>query len=84
MYVDIDFYNHIYLNPIDGKVVPYYALSTYDKWVYKDVKSLLLERCPELIDRYLEIQIVMYQVLKVYQVKSMLLHWLHMYLNRDV
>ncbi len=52
--IDIDFYNHLYLNPIDGKVVPYYALSKYEKWVYKDVKSLLLENCPELIDKYLE------------------------------
>lgn len=53
--IDIDFYNHIYLNPNDGKVTAYYALSTRDKWVYEDVKSLLMAHCPNLIENYIKI-----------------------------
>mgnify|MGYP003365605713 CR=1 FL=1 len=53
--IDIDFYNHIYLNPNDGKITAYYALSTIDKWVYKDVKSLLTAHCPDLIENYIKI-----------------------------
>ena len=33
--VDIDWFNHIYLNPFDGKVTPYFALNTTDKLVFK-------------------------------------------------
>lgn len=40
--VDIDWFNHIYLNPFDGKVTPYFALNTTDKLVFKNVESLLL------------------------------------------
>lgn len=50
--VDIDFYNHIYLNPNDGKIVPYYATSIVDKWVYPNIESILKEKCPRLIDNY--------------------------------
>ncbi|MBT8982167.1 hypothetical protein BTH70_05655 [Lactobacillus delbrueckii subsp. bulgaricus] len=39
--VDIDFFNHIYLNPFDGKIYPYFALDTTNKVFFKDVKSLL-------------------------------------------
>lgn len=39
--VDIDWFNHIYLNPFDGKVTPYFALNTTDKLVFKNVESLL-------------------------------------------
>ncbi|MBT8938447.1 hypothetical protein BTI76_05585 [Lactobacillus delbrueckii subsp. bulgaricus] len=39
--VDIDFFNHIYLNPFDGKISPYFALDTTNKVFFKDVKSLL-------------------------------------------
>lgn len=53
--IDIDFYNHIYLNPHDGKVSPYYAISTTDKDVYPDIPSLLREKRPDMLDRYLEI-----------------------------
>ena len=53
--IDIDFYNHIYLNPFDGSVNPYYALSIIDKWVYKDIKSLLIAHCPQLTDKFIEV-----------------------------
>lgn len=53
--VDIDYYNHIYLNLSDGKVTPYYAESVVDKDIYPDIPTLLKERCPEMLDKYLDV-----------------------------
>lgn len=46
--VDIDFLNHVYLNPFDGKVTPYYAEDTVSRLVYEDLPALLREKLPEL------------------------------------
>lgn len=53
--VDIDFFNHIYLNPEDGTVTPYFALSIIDKYIYPDVKALLLDRRIDLYNNYLKL-----------------------------
>lgn len=50
--VDIDFFNHIYVNPYDGKVTPYNAASMYDKNIYKNVRSLLAARKPEILPAF--------------------------------
>ena len=50
--VDIDFYNHLYVNVYDGKITPYWALSMTDKIFYKDLKGLLKENCPKLLKKY--------------------------------
>ena len=52
--VDIDFLNHIYVNPADGKVTPYYATSIIDKYVHPDIKNLLFERRKDLYNAYIE------------------------------
>lgn len=39
--VDIDFYNHLYINPLDASITPYYATDIQNKWVYKNLISLL-------------------------------------------
>lgn len=52
--VDIDDYNHIYINPIDGRVVPYYAIDMEKKYVYKDLKMLFEERRPSLLPNYIK------------------------------
>lgn len=39
--VDIDFFNHIYINPLDGTITPYFAWSMTDKLVFKSVNALL-------------------------------------------
>lgn len=39
--VDIDWFNHVYLNPFDGKVTPYFAMNTTDKLVFNNMESLL-------------------------------------------
>lgn len=46
--VDIDFWNHVYLNPFDGKVTPYYAENICSRLVYDDLPSLLKAELPEL------------------------------------
>ena len=47
--VDIDFLNHIFLNPCDGSIVPYHATSIVDKRVYRSIHSLLSNHCPDLL-----------------------------------
>lgn len=47
--VDIDYYNHIYLNPYDGSVIPYFAPSPFSKYVYKSTVSLFADRKPEML-----------------------------------
>lgn len=39
--IDIDWFNHVYLNPFDGKVTPYFAWNTMNKWAYQNVAALL-------------------------------------------
>ena len=39
--VDIDFFNHVYLDPLDGSLTPYYAESTEERAVYDTVELLL-------------------------------------------
>lgn len=46
--VDIDFFNHIYINPIDGKMTPYFAYSIVEKYVYENLVSLLKYNLPDL------------------------------------
>ena len=50
--VDIDFSNHIYLNPYDGTLVSYNARSMYDKKVYKNIRCLLSDQRPEMLLSY--------------------------------
>lgn len=50
--VDIDFYTHIYINPIDLKLTGYSAENMINKEVYKNIPSLLKAECPELYENY--------------------------------
>lgn len=48
--VDIDWFNHVYLNPFDGKVTPYFAFDMTNKVVFDDMESLLESSpCPPLL-----------------------------------
>lgn len=51
--IDIDFYNHIFVNPIDGTIASYYATSKKNKYVYSNITSLLKEKRPDLYSKYL-------------------------------
>ncbi|KAA1186178.1 DUF4116 domain-containing protein [Paenibacillus sp. B2(2019)] len=50
--VDIDFFNHVYLNPGDGTLTPYYAESMIDKYEFKNIKALLKAKRPDLHRKY--------------------------------
>ncbi len=50
--VDIDFYNHIYLNPNDGTIHAYYSPQFGAQIKYKGVIELIKARCPDLYVNY--------------------------------
>lgn len=53
--IDIDFFNHIYVNPMDMTITGYYANDMIDKIVYPDVPELLKQECPALYSKYLNL-----------------------------
>lgn len=53
--VDIDFHNHLYLNPLDGSITSYFAYSMVDKYVYENFPSLLKYECPKLFEKYIKL-----------------------------
>ena len=50
--VDIDYYNHVYLNPRDGSVTPYYAESITEKYAHENIAALLKKERPDLYSNY--------------------------------
>lgn len=50
--IDIDFFNHIYVNPFDGTVTGYWASDIVNKLIYPTVPSLLEAQCPSLYEAY--------------------------------
>ena len=53
--IDIDFYNHIYVNPFDATLTAYWASDIINKLVYPDIRTLLKNECPSLYSNYLEL-----------------------------
>ncbi len=53
--VDIDFFNHIYINPVDLTVKGYYATDIIHKWIYDSIPALLEDHSPELYKNYLNL-----------------------------
>lgn len=60
--VDLDIFNHVYLNPFDGKITPYFAFNTTEKMVFTNIEALLksspvppsLDNGASILDQYLE------------------------------
>ncbi len=50
--IDIDYFNHVYVNPIDMKITGYWASDIIHKKVFPTVTALLKEECPTLYERY--------------------------------
>lgn len=50
--IDIDFYNHVYVNPVDMTVTGYWAQDIVFKQIYSNVPALLKEKCPEIYNTY--------------------------------
>ena len=53
--IDIDFNNHIYVNPIDLTVTGYWASDIINKVVYPSIPALLEKRCPSIFDQYVKL-----------------------------
>lgn len=54
--IDIGGFYHIYVNPLDGKITPYYAEDTSSRIIFKDLKALLQVLPPfnrRLLENYL-------------------------------
>ena len=50
--------HHLYINPIDGTITPYWApFSMVEKYVYKNIPSMLKSGCPQLYLAYSKKQI---------------------------
>ena len=52
--IDIDFYNHIYVNPIDLSVTGYWASDIINKIIYPSIPTLLEKNCPEIFNEYIK------------------------------
>lgn len=50
--IDIDFLNHIYVNPTDFSITGYWARDIINKIVFPSIPTLLESKCPKLFDNY--------------------------------
>ena len=55
--VDLDYFNHIYLNPLDGTITPYSAESKFKREPYKNLASLISRQMPHLLSALKEKQL---------------------------
>ena len=52
--IDIDFCNHIYVNPLNGITTAYWASDIINKHVFNSAQALLEANCPKLYSNYLK------------------------------
>ena len=50
--IDINFFNHVYVNPVDLTVTGYWTSDIIQKVVYPNIPFLLKEQCPQLYTNY--------------------------------
>ena len=50
--VDVDFYNHVYLNPFDGTVTSYTATDIVNKYVFSGFETMLESKRKDLLSEY--------------------------------
>lgn len=50
--IDIDYYNHIYVNPNDFSFTGYWAFDIIKKIVYRSIPDLLEAQCPQIFQNY--------------------------------
>lgn len=53
--IDIDFYNHIYVNPFDLSITGYWASDIINKIVYPSIPALLENNCPAIFGEYVKL-----------------------------
>lgn len=54
--VDIDFNSHVYVNPFDGTIHPYYAYNIIDKHVCNNFETLLEKHCHQIYLNYQKVK----------------------------
>lgn len=52
--IDIDFFNHLYVNPVDLTVTAYWASDIVNKVIFEDTPALLQSNCPNIYANYLK------------------------------
>lgn len=52
--IDVDYFNHIYVNPSDHTLTGYWASDIINKLVYPSVPDLLQARCPGIYSSYIK------------------------------
>ena len=53
--IDIDFYNHIYVNPFDLSLTGYWAFDMINKIVYPSIPALIERNCPAIFGEYVKL-----------------------------
>lgn len=53
--IDIDFFNHIFINPIDLKATAYWASDIVNKKIFDNTPTLLQNNCPTIYANYLKL-----------------------------
>ena len=53
--IDIDFFNHIYVNPVNMAITGYWAKNIIDKQVFVNIPGLLKSKCPVLYCNYMKL-----------------------------
>jgi calcineurin-like phosphoesterase family protein len=81
--IDIDFNNHIYVNPFDLTITGYWAEDIVFKKVYPSVPALLEENCPKYFKAYKELSCKKENAVSVLE-KSEISEPEQLYLNTDI
>ena len=53
--IDIDFFNHVYVNPYNLTLTSYFAKDMIYKKVYQSIPELLKANCPALYENYIKL-----------------------------
>ena len=54
--MDIDWYNHIYLNPFDGQITPYFAYDISSRIAYPNLLTLIRKKLPQLEEKVIRMR----------------------------
>ncbi len=83
--VDIDFFNHIYVNPLDLTITSYYARDIVRKVIFPDTLTLLQRNCPDLYKNYLkQIENGSHSALMLQEKKKGMVPTPELYLDTDI
>lgn len=82
--IDIDVYNHIYVNPIDLTITGYWASDMINKTVYPSVLDLLEKNCPEMFGKYAKILEENKEIFLSPQKQTNVVSLPHKYIDTDI